>query len=183
MMNKYNFKNSRACMIRGKAVEETIRFYYENLGKMSLTQAQNFANDLYHLKTVGLPSKIINLNAKPINAIVKAGVTAFKDLNIKKVINFKSYKLFKKKKNRTVFPDFKIDKMSLKKKSFKSSCVELKVVKKLSFNLINKHAKQCYNYSINGRKPVILLYIIYEESSGKHAVYKAKYKIYVVSKR
>ena len=55
-MSWYINKNSRACMIRGKVIEEALRFYLENKDKdLSITSIETYANDLYYLKTKDLP--------------------------------------------------------------------------------------------------------------------------------
>ena len=44
--------NSIASMIRGKSVEEAIRFaFFNHKDKFSIKAAQNYANDLYYLRT------------------------------------------------------------------------------------------------------------------------------------
>ena len=61
-MSWYINKNSRACMIRGKVIEEALRFYLENKDKnLSINSIENYANDLYYLKTKIYPEKLLNL--------------------------------------------------------------------------------------------------------------------------
>ena len=65
-------------MIRGKAVEEAIRFaFFDHRDKLSVPAAQNYANDLYYLRTKHFPHKVIKSNAKPINILSVDAVLIF----------------------------------------------------------------------------------------------------------
>ncbi len=69
---------SKAAMVRGKAVEEGIKFFLENLDKKNnISDAQHYANDLYYLNTSNLNRDIIKKYALPINALVRTGVIVF----------------------------------------------------------------------------------------------------------
>ena len=183
-MSWYINKNSRACMIRGKVIEEALRFYLENKDKdLSITSIETYANDLYYLKTKDLPGKIVKFNAKPINSLVKIGIKTFNSLMIKKIINLKSLKIKKNHIKTVVYPDFKVNKLNINDECFKNCCVELKVTNQIKKSLLKKHASQCYNYTINSRKPVILIYLVFSKIGSKHPVFQAKAVLYIVKKK
>ena len=183
-MSWYINKNSRACMIRGKVIEEALRFYLENKDKnLSINSIENYANDLYYLKTKDLPGKIVKLNAKPINSIVRVGIKTFNSLMIRKIINLKSLKIKKNQIKTAVYPDFKVNKLNIDNEDFKNCCVELKVTNKIKNSLLKKHASQCYNYTINSRKPVILVYLVFHKIGLKHPFFQAKAVLYIVKKK
>ena len=183
-MSWYINKNSRACMIRGKVIEEALRFYLENKDKnLSINSIENYANDLYYLKTKDLPGKIVKLNAKPINSIVRVGIKTFNSLMIRKIINLKSIKIKKNQIKTVVYPDFKVNKLNIDDECFKNCCVELKVTNQINNSLLKKHASQCYNYTINSRKPVILIYLVFGKIGIKYPIFQAKAVLYIVKKK
>ena len=169
-------------MIRGKIIEESIRFYFENrINNISISSAENYANDLYYLKTRKLPEKIIKLSSQPINVIVRTGIKAFKSLMIRKILNLKSYKIKKNKSYKTIYPDFNISKLNINNKNLRDCCLELKVTNRIRTSAIKRHAAQCYNYSIKSGKPVILLYLVYSKIGQKHPFFTAKPMFYIVN--
>ena len=112
-------------MIRGKAVEEAIRFSFaSHRDKMSIPAAQNYANDIYYLRTKKFPPTIVKNIALPINTLVRAGINAFAFLKVKTLKNINSYKL---KKSKYVYPDFNAEKIELDGKKYNNCCIELKV--------------------------------------------------------
>ena len=96
MIGSLKKKNNLASMIRGKAIEEAIRFAFAiHRNHMSIPAAQNYANDIYYLRTKNLPTTVIKNNAKPINSLVRAGIKAFTFLKIKNLKNNDPYKINK----------------------------------------------------------------------------------------
>ena len=76
-------------MIRGKAIEEAIRFSYAfHRDQFSIPAAQNYANDLYYLRTKNLPSFVVKNNALPINTLVRTGIKAFTFLKVKTYVSY-----------------------------------------------------------------------------------------------
>ena len=53
--------NSIASMIRGKSVEEAIRFAFFNHKDKFSIKAQNYANDLYYLRTKFFAKKSLKI--------------------------------------------------------------------------------------------------------------------------
>ena len=71
MITSLKKKNNLAAMIRGKAIEEAIRFSYAfHRDQFSIPAAQNYANDMYYLRTKKLPPTVVKNNALPINNLV-----------------------------------------------------------------------------------------------------------------
>ena len=95
MITSLKKKNNLAAMIRGKAIEEAIRFSYAFHRDQFSIQSQNYANDIYYLRTKKLPTTIVKNNALPINSLVRTGIKAFTFLKVKKLKDITSYK-FKK---------------------------------------------------------------------------------------
>ena len=184
-MNKKYIKNhALASMIRGKSIEEAIRFSFsDHRDRMSVRAAQEYANDLYYLRTKSFPSKIVKTNALPINILVKTGINVFAFLKIRSLLNNNSYKLNYFNKNKYVYPDFKTPKLQIDGESINNCCIELKISNKRIKNSLKKHIKQCLNYSIKSRKPVLLLYIIYHRTKFKHVIYEAFPKIFLINKK
>ena len=181
MITSFKRKNNLAAMIRGKAVEEAIRFTYAfHRDKFSIPAAQNYANDIYYLRTKKLPATIVKKNALPINTLVRTGIKAFTFLKVKKLKDIPSYKL---KKFRHVYPDFNANKIEVDGKNYINSCIELKVSEKNIDESSNKHVKQCVNYSIKSRKPVILIYLIFEKKRQKFNKYCSKAKFFLINQK
>ena len=183
-MSKFTKKNNALiCMIRGKIIENTIRFYFQNIkNDFPISCAQNYANDIYYLYTRKFPAKMISSNSQPINALIRVGIKAFKALAVRKLINTKSYRITLSKKQKTIFPDFKVTKLNINNKNIKNCCLELKVANRVKPSLLKKHATQCTRYSIKSRKPVILLYLIYRKIGKKHPIFAVKPEFYIVNK-
>ena len=173
--------NSIASMIRGKSVEEAIRFaFFNHKDKFSIKIAQNYANDLYYLRTKFFAKKIIKDNAKPINALVRVGVNTFFKLGIKNLKNVDSFKIKNKQNAYFIFPDFVSNICDVNNKKIKNCCVELKVSNKKNRKISRKHVLQCYNYSTQSRKPVVLVYLFFEKKPTKPGIYEVNPKIFVI---
>lgn len=174
-------KNNLASMIRGKAVEEAIRFSFSfHRDKMSIPAAQNYANDIYYLRTKKLPSSVIKKNALPINSLVRAGIKAFHYLRVKTLKNVNSYKL---KNLKHVYPDFNASEVNLDGKKHLNCCIELKVSGENIEKSKRKHVKQCVNYSIKSRKPVVLVYLIFLKKNCKFINYTSKPIFFLINKK
>ena len=174
-------KNNLAAMIRGKAIEEAIRFSYAfHRDQFSIPAAQNYANDLYYLRTKNLPSLVVKNNALPINTLVRTGIKAFTFLKVKKLKDTRSYKL---KKLKYVYPDFNTNRIEVDGRNYKNCCIELKVSEKNIKKSSNKHVKQCINYSIKSRKPVMLIYLIFEKKRQKFNKYWSKAKFFLINQK
>ena len=181
MITSLKKKNNLAAMIRGKAIEEAIRFSYAfHRDQFSIPAAQNYANDLYYLRTKKLPPTVVKNNALPINTLVRTGIKAFTFLKVKKLKDISSYKL---KKVKHVYPDFNANKIQVDGKNYKNCCIELKVSEKNIKESLNKHVRQCINYSIKSRKPVILIYLIFEKKKQKFNKYLSKAKFFLVNQK
>ena len=181
MITSLKRKNNLAAMIRGKAIEEAIRFTYAlHRDKFSIPAAQNYANDIYYLRTKKLPTTIVKNNALPINSLVRTGIKAFTFLKVKKLMDITSYKF---KQFRHVYPDFNANKVEVDGKNYKNCCIELKVSEKNIKESLSKHVRQCINYSIKSRKPVILIYLIFEKKKQKFNKYLSKAKFFLINRK
>ena len=173
--------NSIASMIRGKSVEEAIRFaFFNHKDKFSIKAAQNYANDLYYLRTKFFAKKIIKDNAKPINALVRVGVNTFFKLGVKSLKNVDSFKIKNKQSEYFIFPDFVSNICDLNNEKIKNCCLELKVSHRQTKKISRKHILQCYKYSTQSRKPVILVYLFFEKKPTKPGIYDVNPKIYKI---
>ena len=174
-------KNYVACMIRGKAVEEAIRFSFSfHRDRMSVPAAQNYANDLFYLRTQKFPKTIVKKVAKPLNSLVRAGIQAFVYLNIKSLSDINSYKL---RKLKYVYPDFKTGNLNLDGDKYKNCCLELKVSSKNIKDGLKKHINQCVNYSTKSRSPVILIYLIFSKNKSRFIEYSSSPKFFIINKK
>ena len=175
-------KKSIASMIRGKCVEEGIRFAFLNANeRLSIPAAQNYANDLYYLKTKNLPARVIKFNARPINILVKTGINAFARLGIKKIKrNLGSFKIRVANKRRYVYPDFKSSCIKINGEKFEDCCLELKVSNKMNRKYEKKHILQCAKYSTKSRKPVILFYLFHFKKAGNFNQFSAISKVFMI---
>lgn len=181
MISSLKRKNNLAAMIRGKAIEEAIRFTYAfHRDKFSIPAAQNYANDIYYLRTKNLPSTIVINNAQPINSLVRSGINAFSYLKIKSLKNINSYKI---RKTKHVYPDFNAKKIKLDRKIYDNCCIELKVSGENIIKSKIKHIKQCVNYSIKSRKPVVLIYLIFKKTNCKFRKYSSKPLFFLINKK
>ena len=181
MIGSLKKKNNLAVMIRGKAVEEAIRFSFAfHRDKMSVPAAQNYANDIYYLRTNNLPSTVVKNNAQPINSLVRAGINAFTYLKVKKLKDVNSYKI---KKTKYVYPDFNAEKIKLDGKKYNNCCIELKVSGDNIIESKSKHINQCVNYSIKSRKPVVLIYLIFKKTNGKFKRVCSKPLFFLINKK
>ena len=175
-------KKSIASMIRGKCIEEGIRFAFLNKNeRLSVSAAQNYANDLYYLKTKNLPARVVKFNARPINILVKTGINAFARLGIKKIKRkLESFKIRVAKKRKYIYPDFKSSYIRINGENFKDCCLELKVSGKLNRKYEKKHILQCAKYSTKSRKPVILFYLFHFKKAGKFNQFSAISKVFMI---
>ena len=181
MITSLKRKNNLAAMIRGKAIEEAIRFTYAfHRDKFSIPAAQNYANDIYYLRTKNLPSTIVKNNAQPINSLVRSGINAFSYLKIKSLKNINSYKI---RKTKHVYPDFNAKKIKLDRKIYDNCCIELKVSGENIIKSKIKHIKQCVNYSTKSRKPVVLIYLIFKKTNCKFRKYSSKPLFFLINKK
>ena len=169
-------------MIRGKCIEEGIRFAFLNPNeRLSVSAAQNYTNDLYYLKTKNLPARVVKFNARPINILVKTGINAFARLGIKKIKkNLGSFKIRVAKKRKYIYPDFKSSYIRINGENFKDCCLELKVSDKLNQKYEKKHILQCAKYSTKSRKPVILFYLFHFKKAGKFNQFSAISKVFMI---
>ena len=173
--------NSIASMIRGKSVEEAIRFaFFNHKDKFSIKAAQNYANDLYYLRTKFFAKKIVKDNAKPINSLVRVGVNTFFKLGVKNLKNVDSFKIKNKQSAYFIFPDFVSNICDVNNKKIKNCCVELKVSNKKNRKISRKHVLQCYNYSTQSRKPVVLIYLFFGKKPIKSGIYEVNPKIFII---
>ena len=171
-------------MIRGKAVEEAIRFaFLKHKDKLSVAAAQSYANDLYYLRTKYFPPSIVKSNAQPINSLVRTGINTFLKLGVRSFKNLYSFQLGKIEQPKFVFPDFVPKQMSLNNKKFNNCCLELKISNKRNYKVVKRHVEQCLKYSTKSRKPVILVYLFYEKKPKKLGIYNAFGKIFIVSEK
>lgn len=181
MISSFKKKNNLASMIRGKAVEEAIRFSFSShRDKMSIPAAQNYANDIYYLRTKKFPPTIVKNKALPINTLVRAGINAFTFLKVKTLKNINSYKL---KKLKYVYPDFNAEKIELDGKRYNNCCIELKVSGEKITESLKGHVKQCVNYSIKSRKPVVLIYLIFEKNDNLLVKYSSKPRFFLIKQK
>ena len=177
MLNK-----SITCMIRGKSIEEAIRFsFMSHKEKLSIPAAQNYANDLYYLRTKHMPSNIVKLTADPINILVKTGINLFYKMGIKKFENLESYKFNKRKKSIYIFPDFFSKSVKIDNKKFNNCCIELKKSSNKYKRISKKHFFQCFRYSSKSRKPVILTYLFFNKKPKSKCIYLVFPKIFIIS--
>ena len=51
-------------------------------------------------------------------------------------------------------------------KDYNNCCIELKVSGEKITESLKGHVKQCVNYSIKSRKPVVLIYLIFEKNEA-----------------
>ena len=173
---------SLACMIRGKAVEEAIRFsFMDHKDKLSIPAAQNYANDLYYLRTKYLLPSVVKFNARPINILVKTGINIFTKMGIKNFKNTASYELNNGNRSFYIFPDFVPKKLVIEKKKINNCCLELKISSNKKQRISRKHIVQCYKYSTQSRKPVILLYLFFFKKLKKIGIYKVCPKIFIIN--
>ena len=179
-MRKLN--KSLACMIRGKSIEEAIRFSFMNhKEKLSIPAAQNYANDLYYLRTKHMPSNLVKFNASPINILVKTGINLFYKIGIKKFENVESYRFNNRKKSIYVFPDFFSKSVKIDNKKFNNCCIELKISSNNSKRVNKKHVFQCFRYSSKSRKSVILTYLFFNKKPESKGIYLVTPKIFIIS--
>jgi len=177
MLNK-----SLACMIRGKSIEEAIRFSFMNhKEKLSIPAAQNYANDLYYLRTKYMPSNLVKFNANPINILVKTGINLFCKMEVKKFETVDSFKFNSKKKSIYIFPDFFSKSAKIDNKKIKNCCIELKISSNKQKKVNNKHVLQCHRYSTKSRKPVILMYLFFNKKPKSRGIYLVSPKIFIIS--
>ena len=175
---------SIACMIRGKSIEEAIRFsFLDHKEKFSVPASQNYANDLYYLRTKHLSPSVVKFNAKPINAIVKAGINLFSKMGIKSLKKIESYYFNKNNNNIYIFPDFVPHKLFIENRKLRNSCLELKVSGDRKRRISKKHVYQCSRYSTKSRKPVILLYLFFSKKPKKNGIYDVFPRIYIISNK
>ena len=177
MLNK-----SVTSMIRGKSIEEAIRFSFMNhKEKLSIPAAQNYANDLYYLRTKHIPSNIVKLNARPINILVKTGINLFFKMGIREFKNVDSFKSNIKNKTIYIFPDFFSKSVKIDKKKFKNCCIELKISSNKHKRISKKHVLQCLRYSSKSRKPVILTYLFFSKNVKNIDTFSVFPKIFIIS--
>jgi len=173
---------SLTCMIRGKSVEEAIRFsFMAHKEKLSIPAAQNYANDLYYLRTRHLLASVVKFNARPINILVKTGINIFTKMGIKSFKNTESYELNNNNRSFYIFPDFVPKKLVIEKKKINNCCLELKISSDKKQRISKKHILQCYRYSTKSRKPVILLYLFFLKKPKKIGIYEVSPKFFIIS--
>ena len=149
-------------MIRGKSIEEALRFFLENRKKfqLSLKDIQEYALDYYFLRTNGLYNQIIKKHSMPIKSLVRAGVNGFS-----KIITQNSSLI----ENSTIdvdginkFPDFLLSNLLVDQQLLRDCLIELKIVEKNNFHNHSRYQRQALSYAIHSNKPVLLMYLITE---------------------
>ena len=118
-------------MIRGKAIEESLRFYLENRIKInfSLSDIQEYALDYYYLRTVNLSHQTVKKFSISIKSLVRAGLVGFN-----KIITANSNLLndnLIKVNGINKYPDFSMTNVLIDNKLLPNCFIELKIV---SFN-------------------------------------------------
>ena len=172
---------SLASMIRGKSIEEAIRFsFFNHKDKFSIKAAQDYANDLYYLRTKNLTPSVVKFNAKPINALVRSGVNLFLKIGIKNLKNVDSYSVHNKENSFFIYPDFVTNKLTINKKNITDCCVELKVSNCRRKRIVKKHSYQCFRYSTKSGKPVILVYLFFSKKHKKDGIYQVSPKLFII---
>ena len=165
MINYQKKSRSQCLMIRGKAVEESLRFYLENRNKikLSIQDIRDYALDYYFLRTKELSSQISKKHSLPIFSLVKSGLNGINCLLTKnsKLIENTSINSHESK----IFPDFLISNIFIDDFKLDLCYLELKVVDKKNFSTNRKYQLQALNYAINSKTAVLLMYIVFNKKS------------------
>ena len=165
-------------MIRGKCVEEALRFSIIN-NDLSIKDIQNYANDMFYLETIKYPSTIIKTLAAPINSIIRTGIITLQDLQINNLLDVNGFKIKNQNKLIDVFPDFIFGNLKVNNIEYEDCCLELKVTNNFNKKLLDRHTEQCINYCLISQKPTILFYLIHDEKN-KNLPIQTKPRFYLI---
>ena len=120
--------------------------------------------------------------ARPINAIVRKGISVLNRISAQKLVPISNFKINYNDKCVSVFPDFQISELKLGEKLYKDTCLELKVTSNFSNKIKYQHARQCVDY-IKKQKPVFLLYLIYKDNQIGNPVFDIETKLFLINSK
>ena len=169
-MLHFNSKSkSQSLMIRGKAIEESLRFYISNKYKFILRQKDiiDYAFDYYYLRTVNLSNSITKKNSNAIPHLVRSGIQFF-DKVMNKHSNIINYSLSDGQVD--TYPDFTLTNIIYGDKKFSKCLIELKIVNALNFKNNARYKKQAFKYACLSEIPVILLYLVIREKKSRNSI-------------
>lgn len=156
-------------MIRGKAIEESLRFYLLNKNNINLKQKDiiDYAYDYFYLRTEKLSKIVIKKHSQSIPHLVKSGISFFDNVTTKN-----SYLLDYSLNNGEIdiYPDFTLTNVVVNEKKLIRCLVELKIVNSDNFKSDNKYKKQAFQYAYWSKLPVLLLYLIFEEKKSRKSI-------------
>tara|TARA_B100001093_G_scaffold369089_1_gene354038 strand:+ start:3871 stop:4383 length:513 start_codon:yes stop_codon:yes gene_type:complete len=156
-------------MIRGKAIEESLRFYLSNKNNINLKQKDiiDYAFDYFYLRTFKLSKSIIKKHSLSIPHLIKSGISFFDNVTTKK-----SYLLDYSLNNGKIdiYPDFTITNIEYDGKKINRCLFELKIVNSDNFKTDHKYKKQALQYAYWSKLPVLLLYLVFEEKKSRNSI-------------
>lgn len=166
MINYNRNSRSQCLMIRGKAIEESLRFYLVNRNKIKLSfkDIQDYAFDYYFLRTRELSNQISKKHSLPINSLVRAGLNGINCIITKYSILINDVSI--DSQGSSIFPDFLISNISIDGSKLNKCYIELKVVDQKNFNTHYKYQFQALNYAIKSKTPVLLMYLFFNKKNG-----------------
>ena len=156
-------------MVRGKAIEESLRFYISNKYKLNLRQKDitDYAFDYYFLRTVKLSHSITKKHSNSIPHLVRSGIEFF-DKIMNKHSNIINYSLNDGQVD--IYPDFTLTNICYDDKKLSKCLIELKIVNAVNFKNNVRYKKQALQYACWSDLPVILLYLVIKEKKSRDSI-------------
>ena len=174
-MQHFNSKSkSQSLMVRGKAIEESLRFYISNKGKLNLRQKDiiDYAFDYYYLRTINLSHSITKRHSNSIPHLVRSGIEFF-DKVMNKQSNIINYSLSDGQVD--IYPDFTLTNIHYGDKKLSKCLIELKIVNAINFKNNARYKKQALQYAFWSNLPVILLYLVIKEKKSRNSTIYESY--------
>lgn len=166
----FNSKSkSQSMMIRGKAIEEALRFYIKNKETLNLRQKDiiDYAFDYYFLRTSKLSNQIAKKNSNSIPQLVRSGVYFFDNILSKNSILLNS-SLSDGKID--IYPDFALTNIKFNDQLIKKCLIELKIVSESNFKVDSRYKRQALKYAYWSNLPVLLAYLVIKEKKSLNTV-------------
>ncbi|MFL2885649.1 MAG: hypothetical protein ACJZ48_01735 [Candidatus Pelagibacterales bacterium] len=181
-IKKENIKyRTIASMLRGKAVEEGVRYAVTNgLYAVKTNDAQNYGLNYFHENKRDIPNRFYHRYEKQIPSMIRICIKTLISIQYSK--NIKPRKMNDLRTENFVYPDFQTDSVIIDKKKIKRPIIELKTGEFIDHARVLRDSKQAIKYTTKRKRTCILLYLIAIKPIKKYDLYSANSHLFTVSK-
>lgn len=181
-IKKENIKyRTIASMLRGKAVEEGVRYAVTNgLYSVKTIDAQKYGLNYFHVNKRNIPNRFYKRYEKQIPSMIRICIKTL--ISIKYGKNIKPKKMHNLITQKFAFPDFQTESVIIDEKKITRPIIELKTGEFINQTRILRDSKQALKYTTKRKGTCILLYLIANKPKTRHDLYSANSHLFRVSK-